>query len=302
VVIQQHLDRIFPALYRRVMSPLPYWRWFKLPADRALDRSVAEVQRCIAGFVHDARERLQADPARREQPPNLLEAMIVAADEGQSGIDDRLVSANVMTMLLAGEDTTANTLAWLLHLLHRHPAALQRAHEEVRRVIGDTESPGPEQLAALDFIDAAIQEALRLKPVAPFTVIESLRDTRVGDLQVPAGTMLWCALRPDSLDERHFERAAEFEPERWLASDGDALRAARRVSMPFGAGPRICPGRYLALTEMKLLLAMLLSNFDLESVEAPGGGEAEDRMSFTMVPVGLRMRLRGRVQDPAAPA
>ena len=61
-VIQQHLDRIFPALFRRLMAPLPYWRWFKLPADRALDRSVAEVKRAIAEFVAEARERLQRRP------------------------------------------------------------------------------------------------------------------------------------------------------------------------------------------------------------------------------------------------
>jgi cytochrome P450 len=64
--------------------------------------------------------------------------------------------------------------------------------------------------------------------------------------------------------------------------------------MPFGAGPRMCPGRYLALTEMKMLLAMLLSRFEIESVSAPGGAEAAERMSFTMVPVGLGMRLRVR--------
>ena len=63
--------------------------------------------------------------------------------------------------------------------------------------------------------------------------------------------------------------------------------------MPFGAGPRTCPGRYLALLEMKMALAMLLGSFDIESVEAPGGrdAEVEERMSFTMVPVGLRMRV-----------
>ena len=64
--------------------------------------------------------------------------------------------------------------------------------------------------------------------------------------------------------------------------------------MPFGAGPRVCPGRYLALLEMKMALAMLLGGFDIEAVEAPNGGEAEERMSFTMVPVGLQMRLRER--------
>ena len=78
---------------------------------------------------------------------------------------------------------------------------------------------------------------------------------------------------------------------RWLGEGGSQ---GKRVTTPFGAGPRICPGRYLALTEMKMMLAMLLTRFHIESVTAPGREEAEERMSFTMVPVGLRMRLRAR--------
>ena len=133
-VIQQHLDKIFPALFRRLLAPLPYWRLLRLPADRELERSMAEVNAAVDGFVAQARARLQADPARREHPHNLLEAMIVAADEPGSGIDDEQVAGNVLTMLLAGEDTTANTLAWMIDLLWRHPATLARATDEVRRV------------------------------------------------------------------------------------------------------------------------------------------------------------------------
>lgn len=290
-VIQQHLDRIFPALFRRIMTTVPYWRWFKLPADRALDRSVAAIKRAIAEFVAEARQRLAADPARREQPPNLLEAMIVAAEEGRTGIGDEQVSSNVLTMLLAGEDTTANTLAWLLHLLHRNPEAMARARDEAQRVAGSAEPLTPEHLARLEYVEACLHETMRLKPVAPFMVIEALQDTRIADLQVPAGTMLWCALRHDALNAQHFAEPQAFRPERWL---GEAAGHGKRVAMPFGAGPRMCPGRYLALTEMKMLLAMLLSRFEIESVSAPGGAEAAERMSFTMVPVGLGMRLRVR--------
>ena len=294
-IIQRHLDKIFPALYRRVMSPLPYWRWFRLGADRQLDRSVAEVNWAIASFIAQARERLRAEPARRAQPPNLLEAMIVAADDGASGIDDPQVAGNVLTMLLAGEDTTANTLAWLLHLLHRHPEALARARDEVRRVAGAPEDFTPERLAGLDYLEACIHETMRLKPVAPFLVVEALREASIGDVRIEPGTLVWCVMRHDSVSAGHFDRPGAFDPQRWLndtSAGGDAGHA-KRVSMPFGAGPRTCPGRYLALLEMKMAMAMLLGSFDIESVDAPGGpdDEVEERMSFTMVPVGLRMRV-----------
>ena len=290
-VIQQHLDRIFPALFRRVMTTVPYWRWFKLPADRALDRSVAAIQRAIAEFIAEARQRLAADPTRRSQPPNLLEAMIVAAEEGTTGIGDEQVSANVLTMLLAGEDTTANTLAWLLHLLHRHPTAMARARAEALQVAGDAAPLTPEHLGRLEYIEACLHETMRLKPVAPFMVLEALKDTQLGGVRLPQGTMLWCAMRHDALNAQHFAEPLAFRPERWL---GEAAGHGKRVATPFGAGPRMCPGRYLALTEMKMLLAMVLSRFEIESVTAPGGAEAAERMSFTMVPVGLGLRLRDR--------
>jgi cytochrome P450 len=217
--------------------------------------------------------------------------MIVAAEEGRVGIGDEQVSANVMTMLLAGEDTTANTLAWLLHLLHRHPVAMARARDEAIRVAGKAEPLTPEDLAQLDYIEACLHETMRLKPVAPFMVFEALRDTQLADVQVPAGTLLWCAMRHDAVQARHFPEPHRFDPERWL---GEGAGHGKRVASPFGGGPRMCPGRYLALVEMKMLLAMLLTRFHIESVTAPGGDEPAERMSFTMVPVGLQMRLRER--------
>ncbi|MCY7370344.1 MAG: cytochrome P450, partial [Polaromonas sp.] len=123
-IIQQHLDKIFPALSRRILAPVALWRIVRSPADRKLQRSIVEVTHAVAGFVEQARTRLEAAPWLRERPENLLEAMIVAADLPGSGIDDAQVAGNVLTMLLAGEDTTANTLAWLVQLLWLNPVAL----------------------------------------------------------------------------------------------------------------------------------------------------------------------------------
>lgn len=291
-IIQHHLDKIFPALNRRLNSLLPYWRWVKLPQDRDLERSMAVVKQAIEGFIVQARSRMQAEPQRRQQPGNLLEAMIVAADEPQSGVNDSDVAGNVLTMLLAGEDTTANTLAWAIYLLHRHPDTLRRAQQEAVRAVGDKLSNlDMDRIADMPYIEAVCNETMRLKPVAPFRIAETMRETVVGDVVVPGNTMIWCVSRHDTLDERYFPRAAEFDPQRWLAPDTAAASSAKRVSTPFGAGPRVCPGRYLAMVEMKLALAMLLSQFDIHGVDTPDGREAGEIMSFTMTPVGLRLKL-----------
>ncbi len=296
-IIQRHLDKIFPAMFRRLFAPFPTWRWYRTRADRELDASVVKVNAAIEGFVATARQRLE-DPARRAAPANLLEAMIVAADDPGSGITAGEVSGNVMTMLLAGEDTTANTLAWAIWLLFTHPASLEKARAEVDAVAGDPSTWTHERFAEMTWLEACANETMRLKPVAPSLTLQALRDTTVGDIRVPAGTLIFAALRSDSLREEWFARAAQFEPGRWLAADaGPGANSAHRVSMPFGAGPRVCPGRHLAMLEMKMALATLIGRFDIERVAAPRGQEPEERMSFAMGPAGLAMRLRPRRRE-----
>ncbi len=298
-VIQQHLDKIYPAIFKRAMSLVPYWRYVKLPADRELERSVAAVNQAVHGFIAKARERMARTPELREHPTNLLEAMIVASELPGSGVNDHDVAGNVLTMLLAGEDTTANTLSWLIYLLARNPEALKRAQNEVLRKAPDLHAFTPEQMSGLDYVEACIHETMRLKPVVPFHTYQALHDTMVADIQVPPGVVIVTVMRHDSVSDRHFAQPRSFLPERWLGEQaaGQGLSSAKRVSMPFGGGPRICPGRYLALLEMKLAVAMLLGRFDVERVDTPDGGTAREHASFAMAPVGLRMTLRDRSVD-----
>lgn len=296
-VIQRHLDHIFPALSRRLFAPVAWWRIRRSAADRALEQAMHEVMRAVHGFIAQARGRLAADPARREAPHNLLEAMLVAADRPDSGIHDDEVAGNVLTLLLAGEDTTANTLAWMIHLLWRHPEALARAVDEVRQAVPAGSTPTHEQLGRLEWVEACAHETMRLKPVAPLLLAQPLRDTPVGDVLLPRGVLVAGLMRHDALRDECLPQARRFDPSRWLAEGqraGDGARSPRRVSMPFGAGPRICPGRYLALLEMKMAMATLLGHFELLSVDTPDGAEPRERLSFTMTPVGLTMRLRER--------
>ena len=181
----------------------------------------------------------------------------------------------------------------MIELLHRHPQALERARAEVRRLAPDPAGFTPEQMASLDYLDACVQETMRLKPVAPLLLVQAVNDTTVADVRVPADTVVFALMRHDSLDAREFPDPTAFKPERWLSADPAAPSAAsKRISMPFGAGPRICPGRYLALLEMKMAMAMLLGGFGIETVGPTAGGATREHLSFSMGPVGLHMRLR----------
>ncbi len=287
-VIQQHLDKIFPALFRRITAPLPLWRLLPSAADRALARSMVEVNRAVDGFIAQARMRMQHDPQLRTSPSNLLEAMIAEADKPDSGLTDAQVAGNVLTMLLAGEDTTANTIAWMIHLLWTHPEALQQAKDEIQAQVRDPHSPSMEEMDGLHYLQACIHETMRLKPVGPQLPLQANRDLAVGDVQVPRGTIVINLLRSDTLREDLVDHATEFRPERWL----QVHNPAKRMSTPFGAGPRICPGRYLALLEMKIAMTVLLGRFDISHVGTADGLPPQERLSFAMMPVGLLMRLK----------
>jgi cytochrome P450/nitrite reductase/ring-hydroxylating ferredoxin subunit len=292
-VIQRKLEHVFPALNRRLFALLPTWRWFRTPADRRLDRAVTELRVWLRTLLDAARARLAADPARASNPEDFLESMVAARDAEGRPFPDEVIFGNLLTMLLAGEDTTAYTLAWAVHHLAESPEAVARLRTETDAVLRGQAAPDDiDAVQRLAYAGAVANETMRLRPVAPLLLFEANHDTAVGDIAVPKGQWIMLLMRPPAVDASHFGEPAAFRPERWL--DAAAVAGAHEPSthMPFGSGPRICPGRSLALIEMKLLLAMLYSSFDVERVGE--GTEVREAFAFTMSPVGLRVRLHAR--------
>jgi cytochrome P450/nitrite reductase/ring-hydroxylating ferredoxin subunit len=292
-VLQRQLEHVFPALARRITAPFPYWRWVKLPADRKLDRALDEIRVFLRKLVKDARARIDARPEAERAPKNFLEAMLLARDEDGKPYEDAVLYGNLLTMLLAGEDTTANSIAWAVHYLCERPDIVARARTEIDTVLGDELTPPDiERASRLPYLDAIANEGMRLRPVAPFLGLEANEDVVVGDVAVPKGSFVDLLTRPPGMSPQNFDRPTEFRPERWLSERApDAVHVAN-ATIPFGSGPRICPGRSLAILEMRVVLATLMKNFDFERI-----GRAEDvgeRFSFTMLPAELRVRLRSR--------
>ena len=143
---------------------------------------------------------------------------------------------------------------------------------------------------------------MRLRPVAPFFFMESNRDTTLEGIVLPAGSVVACLTRPGAVDPLVADDAADFRPSRWRQEamapgerqDDGARRALLKASIPFGAGPRMCPGRYLAQLEMKMVLATLARNYELIEVGTEDGAPPVERFAFTMFPLGLRMRIGPR--------
>lgn len=289
-VIQNQLEHIFPLLNRRLIALFPYWRYFKLPSDRRLTRALHKVSDWLEARIAESRARLASDPQRGEQPANFIEAMICSRNAEGEPFGNDVLLGNALTMLLAGEDTTAYTIAWAVHHLCDAPGATAALQRECDDTLGAERVPAElEQTASLRYASAVANEAMRLRPVAPMVFLESNHDTAVGDVALPRGSLAILLTRLSALDGAHFADPQAFKPERWIEGDKPHDPSA---SLPFGSGPRICPGRSLALLEMRVVLSTIYRSFVVERV-----GRSEDVSelhSFTMMPRGLRVRLRRR--------
>jgi cytochrome P450 len=294
--LQGHLHRVFHATNRRLFAPVPYWRWFKLPADRALDRSVGEIHKAVMTFMSETRKRIAAQPQLRESPENFLEGMI-AAQEKDGTYSDKEIVGNVFTLLLAGEDTTSHSMAWTVWSMATRPEIQARWAEEASEVLGEHPyATEYDTVAGFRYGEGVLRESMRLTPVVPVTGVEPLADTEVGGTHIPAGTRLFLLHRYAGL--REVERADEFRPERWLEDDEELAVPDQKSFLTFGAGPRFCPGRNLAFLEAKTALGMIARNFEIEL--DPSAGPVTELLGFTMSPKGLRVRLRERTSALAA--
>ena len=295
-VIQRHLDKVFPVLHRRVNAAFPYWRYVRLPSDRALDRALAALEREVGAMVRATRERMAAEPQRLRAPTNFLEAILAAVKAEDSGFSDAEIFANAGTLLLAGEDTTANSIAWAVHYFTEHPEQFERARAEVDAVVApETAIARLEQTRELPFLDAFCNEAMRLKPVAPLHVLEPTADVTILDCLIPKGTPLMLLVRRMATRDENFDHGERFDPGRWLVPPDERHGPHDgRAFVPFGAGPRLCPGRSLALLQIRTVLAMLCRNFDIEPIHAGAG--VREHLAFTMMPANLAVRLMRRTQ------
>ena len=165
----------------------------------------------------------------------------------------------------------------------------------VRREVDAVVAPEPaignlEQTNMLPFLDAFCNEVMRVKPVAPLQVVEPVTDAVINGCLIPKGTPIMMLVRRMATRDENFGEGARFDPGRWLVPpESRTCPHDRRAFVPFGGGPRLCPGRSLALLQIRTVLAMLCRNFQVEPVH--GGKEVDEHLAFTMMPSNLSVRM-----------
>jgi cytochrome P450 len=227
--------------------------WVPTPGNRRLARTIRHLDEVVDGII---RER-----DRDEDRGDLLSILLLARDEEGRPMSDRQVRDEVMTLLMAGHETTAVALTWAFVLLGSHPEVRERLEAELASVLGDR-APTPDDVPALPFTEAVVYETLRLYPPAYATGREAVRDTTIGGVRIPKGHVVFVAMSVTHRDPRFFPAPDEFRPERWL--DGLEKRLPRGAYLPFGLGPRKCIGASFAMLEATLLLATIAARWRLD--------------------------------------
>lgn len=290
-VIQDHTEKIFPVIFKRINSPVPWHRLYKSKTDREFDEALREIFLLIDDFIEFAKNRLANNPELKEKPENLIEAILVESEK-EGTFSNKEIKGNLLTLLIAGEDTTANSLIWMIYLLTQHPEKQIGIREELDNILGTTPWLDEYKLnSELKYIESVAFETLRFKPVAPIILHEAIQDVELEGIHFKKGQMILTQYRHAALKDEYFTSAKEFMPERWLKETRCPVHITEAYT-PFGAGPRFCPGRNLALLEIKAITSMLFKNFEIEMITPHD--KIEEIMAFTMMSGEYLVKLKFR--------
>jgi cytochrome P450 len=249
----------------RAAIPAPYW--LPTPRNLRLRGAIRRLDGILQNLIEERR-------VNNRWGDDFLSILMQARDEDDGkGASDRQLRDEVMTLFLAGHETTANTLSWTLYLLGMHPEIQRQVREEVRDVLVER-TPTAADVPKLALCERVIRESMRLFPPAYVIGRRPVEDITIGGHFVAAGTNVLMSQWVVHRDERWYDEPLRFAPDRW--ADGLANRLPKYAYFPFGGGPRVCIGNTFAMFEATLILALILQRFELALVSPDASGATRD--------------------------
>jgi cytochrome P450 len=252
--IGQAFNAIVEEIAVRLRRPFRILDAVPTPGNIRYVRAVHRIDRLVTKIIRERREE-------GGDRGDLLSILLLGRDEENQSMSERQLRDEVITLLVAGHETTAIALSWTWYLLAHSPDVDAKLAAELRDVLGGR-APTVSDLAQLTFTQQVVTEALRIYPPAWGFGREALADCEIGGYAIPAGTTIIISPWVLHRDPRYFEHPTEFRPERW---SGDFARQLPRFAyIPFGGGPRICIGNRFAMMEMILILATVAQRYRLQ--------------------------------------
>ncbi|MFO0727676.1 MAG: cytochrome P450 [Myxococcota bacterium] len=261
-VLHQGFIEAGQILAHLMQEELPVKDEVALEKGRQLKRTVADLDEVVTRLI-DERKSSAA------RPPDVMSMLLDARDEDSTaGLDAKELRDEVMTLFLAGHETTANALSWAWQLIADHPEVEARFLEEVDTVLAG-KLPSAADLERLPYTSAVFKETLRLYPPVYFTARQAKTPTPIGAFTIPAGMSVFINIAGLHRRPELFEDPERFRPERFVSE----ANFSRGAYLPFGAGPRFCPGNHFSTLEGVLVLATIAQRVSL--IRRAGPAEVE---------------------------
>jgi len=247
VDFRPHMQRLWQGVIDSVRYISPgLWVMFPPLAKRGYTRHIRQLDRYLHEIIQE----------RRDRPGDDLLGVLIAA-----GLDDDLIRDQLMTMVIAGQDTSTVALTWALYLLSKYPDIQQRTFDEIQAVIGG-DTPSEAQLKSLVYLTQVINEALRLFPPIHLGARIAENDLTFQNHRIPAGTRVFYSIYLTHRHPDHWHAPDTFNPDRFAPDQ----KRSPYLFLPFGGGARNCLGMALAQVQLKIVLARLLQGWRFELV------------------------------------
>jgi cytochrome P450 len=309
--LEKHMPIIEPALEAIMVSSSGFNSiafYLRIPT-RTRKRhflAVEKLNEVVYGLIARGREKLTSSQSRTTNgdprasaigdAKDLLTLLLTARDDDGNSMSNQQLRDEVITLLLAGHETTALNLSWSWYLLAQHPEVEAKLHAELDSVLGGR-LPSASDLPKLQYTDKVIRETLRLYPPAWRIFRRTEEQLQVGEYILPAGSNIVLSQWVTQRDPRWFSEPTRFNPERW--NEDAAAKLPRFAYFPFGGGPRVCIGAGFAMMEATLLLATIAQRYRMRLMS---NQRVEPLASITLRPKnGIRVSLEERTRAHFAP-
>jgi len=295
-VIEPALDRIMVS--SSGFHSVAFFLRIPTPTRKRHFLAVEKLNEVVYALIARGREKLKDGEGSAQEASgakDLLTLLLTARDDDGNSMSDQQLRDEVITLLLAGHETTALNLSWTWYLLAKYPEVEKKLHAELDAVLGGR-PPSAADLPKLQYTDRVIRETLRLYPPAWRIFRRTEEPLEVGEYVLPAGANIVLSQWVTQRDPRWFSEPDRFNPDRW--SEEAAAKLPRFAYFPFGGGPRVCIGAGFAMMEATLLLATIAQRFRMRLAPAQ---RIEPLASITLRPKnGIHVELEERAAAPAA--
>lgn len=238
----------------------PYLRFLDLQGSARILKALSKI---FDEFLEKIIDEHVENKKDQKQTRDFVDTMMEIIESGKAGFefDRRHVKAVLLDMLLAGMDTSAATVEWILSEVIRHPHVMKKLQKELQEVVGMDQLVEESHLDQLKYLYSVVKETLRLHPVGPFLIHESMKDCVVEGFDIPKQSRILVNVWAIGRDPNVWTDPEKFMPERFHGANID-LRGHDFMLIPFGSGRRGCPGLQLGLTVIQLIVAQLVHCFD----------------------------------------